>query len=86
MADWCGAARNLVRAELAGRGIGYAELSERLKKLGVEETPKNLSNKIARGTFSTPFFLQILRALEVDALYIQWKVLLPSNSEIASQH
>lgn len=45
--------------------MGYKELSRALETLGIEESPKVLSNKINRGTFSFAFFLQCMRALGV---------------------
>lgn len=48
--------------------MGYKELSRALEALGIEESPKALSNKINRGTFSVVFLLQCMRALNIDAV------------------
>jgi hypothetical protein len=45
-------AKNTLKGELKRRGITYADLAERLKKIGVSETERNLNNKISRGVFS----------------------------------
>ena len=62
-ADWARYSRNLLKGELHRRGINYADLSVRLKQIGVKETPPNLRNKINRGTFSALFLFQVLRAI-----------------------
>ncbi len=65
---WAKAASKLLRVELAKRGMTYGDLKEKLAHLGVEESEANIKNKFSRGTFSTIFFLQCLRALEVTRL------------------
>jgi hypothetical protein len=61
-------AKNLLKGELKRRGLTYAQLVEKLAALGIEETERNLTNKISRGGFSAAFFLQCLDALAVSAL------------------
>jgi hypothetical protein len=56
-------AKNLLKAELKRRGIGYRELAEKLASLGVAETERNLANKISRGGFTAAFFVQCLDAI-----------------------
>lgn len=34
--------------------------------IGIEETPQNISNKIARGTFGAIFMLQVMTAIGCD--------------------
>ena len=41
-------AKNILKGELKRRGITYAQLAERLAKIGVKETERNLNNKISR--------------------------------------
>lgn len=60
---WIKQARNVLKGELARRGINYEELETRLKKVGVNENANNLRAKINRGTFSAFFFLQVLHAI-----------------------
>lgn len=61
-------AKGLLRAEMARRNLSYEDLAEKLKSIGIEETPKNLSNKIGRGSFTAGFFLQCLEAMECTIL------------------
>jgi hypothetical protein len=63
--DWQLDARRLLRAQLALKDMSYKELSRALESIGIDESPKVLSNKISRGTFSFAFFLQCMRALGV---------------------
>ena len=60
---WAQRARNLLKGELARRGLNYADVAASLKKLGVNESPENIRNKINRGTFSAFFLLQVLHAI-----------------------
>lgn len=43
--------KRILKGELKRRGIAYADLADRLKKVGVHETERNLNNKISRGGF-----------------------------------
>jgi hypothetical protein len=61
-------AKNLLKAELKRRGVGYRELAEKLTALGVPETERNLANKISRGGFSAAFFLQCLTVIGSESL------------------
>jgi len=56
-------ARGILRAEINRRDLSYTDLAEKLAALGVKETPRNLSNKIARGGFTAGFFVQCLIAI-----------------------
>jgi hypothetical protein len=56
-------AKNLLKAELKRRGYTYAKLAEALAEIGVNETERNLNNKISRGGFSAAFLLQCLDAI-----------------------
>ena len=38
-------------------------LAETLRAIGIEDTPKNLSNKVAQGKFSAAFFMQCMTAI-----------------------
>jgi hypothetical protein len=60
---WARHARNLLKGELARRGLNYAEVAARLKEIGVDDSPENIRNKINRGTYSALFLLQILNAI-----------------------
>lgn len=60
---WAERARNLLKGELARRGLSYDDLAVKLQKIGVEENANNLRSKINRGTFSAAFLLQVLKAI-----------------------
>lgn len=61
-------AKGLLRAEIARRNMSYEDLAQKLAGIGVEETARNLSNKISRGGFSAGFLIQCLEAMGVEAL------------------
>ena len=64
-------AKNLLKAELKRRGVTYAQLVEKLSVLGVQETERNLANKISRGGFTGAFLVQCLVAMGVTALRLE---------------
>ena len=63
-------AKNLLKAELKRRGLGYRELAEKLATLGVQETERNLNNKISRGGFSAAFLFQCLDAIGAASIQL----------------
>lgn len=63
-------AKGLLRAELARRNIGYDKLADLLAAKGVNESGKNLSNKIARGGFSAGFMVMCLEAIGAQTLRV----------------
>lgn len=65
---WVNQAKGLLRAEMARRAVTYDGLSQRLADMGVKDSAVNIRNKVARGGFSAAFFLQCLKALEVQKL------------------
>ena len=69
--DWKDRAKALIKTELARQDIDYIELSERLKKIGIEDTQVNLANKINRGTFSFIFALQVFDVLDLKNLRLK---------------
>ncbi len=58
--DYQALTKNILKAELKRHGVGYRELAERLKKIGVNETERNIANKISRGGFTAVFFVECL--------------------------
>jgi hypothetical protein len=66
--DWQAQAKGIIRGELKRRNLSYADLAEQLTALGVKETERNVSNKIARGGFTAAFFLQCMAAIGVKNL------------------
>ncbi len=68
---WAGRARNLLKGELARRGLSYEDLAVKLQKIGVEENANNLRSKINRGTFSAAFLLQVLQAIGASSIDVR---------------
>jgi Domain of unknown function (DUF6471) len=56
-------AKNLLKSELKRKGVTYAQLAEKLGAMGIQETERNLNNKISRGGFTGAFLLQCLNAI-----------------------
>ena len=69
--DWQKKAANLLKAELARKGIGYDELRQALEKIGIEKTTNNINVTINRGTFSFLFFLQCAEAIQLDKIQLK---------------
>jgi 3-mercaptopyruvate sulfurtransferase SseA len=69
--DWNKKAKSLIKAELAKKDIGYDELSDMLKDIGIEENKMNIANKLNRGKFSFSFALQIFKALGLKKLILE---------------
>ena len=69
--NWKIYAKSLLKSEIARHDLNFIEVSERLKKIGVFETPQNLSNKIARGSFSATFMLQVLHVIGSNELHLE---------------
>jgi hypothetical protein len=61
----------LLKAELKRAEVSYAELAERLKEHGLEETEASIANKLSRGTFAATFFLASLMAVGVEAVRLE---------------
>ena len=60
--------KGLLKAELKRRNVSYKELAEKLKPLGIDESDRNIANKIARGGFSATFFVACLDAIGCQTL------------------
>ena len=69
--DWQARVKGLLKAELKRRNLSYADLAQRLEALGVEDNERNISNKIARGSFTAVFFLQCLEAVGCKTLHLE---------------
>ena len=68
---WQKKATNLLKAELARKGIGYDELRQALEKIGIEKSTNNINVTINRGTFSFLFFLQCAEAIQLDKIQLK---------------
>jgi hypothetical protein len=68
---WQGKVKGTLKAELKRRGLSYADLAERLKAIGIEDSERNISNKIARGTFTAIFLFQCFEAIGCKTLHLE---------------
>ena len=66
--EWQSRVKGLLKAELKRRNLGYKELAEKLAALGVEDTERNIANKISRGGFTAVFLVQCLEAIGAKEL------------------
>ena len=64
-------AKNLLKGELKRRGLTYRQLVEKLEGIGIQETERNLTNKISRGGFTAAFLLQCLDAMEASEIRLK---------------
>jgi hypothetical protein len=69
--EWADKAKRLLRAEMVKRGVSYEQLADRLHEMGIEETPVNIRNKVARGKFMASFMLQCLAAIGVQVVRLE---------------
>lgn len=64
-------ARTIIKTELGKRDIDYPELTDMMKRIGINENRNNLSTKINRATFSFKFLLQVFEALKIDNINLK---------------
>jgi hypothetical protein len=75
--DYCFEAKNLLRAQMASKGITIVDLAHLLNASeGCTEMPRPLAGKIGRGKFQLAFFLQCMKVMGMDGTF----VLLPKES------
>jgi Domain of unknown function (DUF6471) len=63
-------AKQLIRAELKRRDLGYADLAKRMEAIGLKVNNRPLANKIASGGFSAVFFFQCMEAIGVQNIHL----------------
>ena len=68
--QWEAKVKNLLKAELKRKGIGYKELADRLSAIGVSENEPNIRNKLARGRFTAVFMVQVMTAIGADKIVL----------------
>jgi len=68
--EWQERTKNLLKAELARKGVSYKQLADKLGEIGVTDTEANIKNKISRGGFTAVFFIQCLVAIGVTELRV----------------
>lgn len=69
--DWEEKAKGILRGEMARRGITYAQLTEKLAGIGIDENERNLRNKVSRGKFTAGFLLQCLAAMGAHTVRLE---------------
>lgn len=62
-AEWESDVKGMLKAEIKRRNMTYEQLAEKLAEIGVQDSARNIINKINRGSFSAVFFVQCLRAI-----------------------
>jgi len=69
-ADWKAQAKQIIRAELKRRDLSYVDLAQRMDAIGLKVNDRTLANKIATGSFSAVFFLQVMEAIGAKNLQL----------------
>lgn len=69
--DWEKEASNILKAELARRGMSYDDLRIALSELGIEKSTHNLTKTINLGKFPFAFFLQCAKAIGLDTVTVK---------------
>ena len=69
--ELAGKAARFLKAEMKRAGMTYAQLAERLKEHGLEETEASITSKLARGTFAATFMLSVMAALEMEGMSLE---------------
>ena len=69
--EWEKEALNLLKAELARRGLSYEDLRLALLALGIEKSTSNLTKTISLGKFSFAFFLQCAKAIGLEKIQLK---------------
>lgn len=70
-AEWQDRTKNLLKAELKRKGVGYRDLADKLAAIGVHDSERNISNKLSRGSFTAVFLVQCLVAIGARDLRIE---------------
>ena len=68
--EWQDRVKGILKAELKRRGVSYKQLAEKLAEIGVNESERNINNKISRGGFTAVFFVQCLTAIGCHTLHL----------------
>ncbi len=69
--DYEAKVQGILKAELKRRGVTYAQLSEKLAAMGIQEAGPNIRNKLARGKFSAAFMIECLTAIGCQSLRLE---------------
>lgn len=66
--EWEDKIKKLLKAELARKGVTYAQLVGKLADIGVMDSEPNIRNKISRGKFTAVFLIQCLEAIGAETI------------------
>ena len=66
--EWENKVKRLLKAELAKKGVTYAQLVGKLAEIGVMDSEPNIRNKLSRGKFTAVFLIQCLEAIGASSL------------------
>jgi len=66
--EWEDKVKRLLKAELARKGMTYADLVGKLADIGVMDSEPNIRNKISRGKFTAVFLIQCLEAIGATSI------------------
>lgn len=69
-ADWEADVKGMLKAEVKRRNMTYEQLAEKLAEIGVQDSARNIINKINRGSFSAVFLVQCLKAMGCQSLHL----------------
>lgn len=69
-AEWESDVKGMLKAEIKRRNMTYEQLAEKLAEIGVQDSARNIINKINRGSFSAVFFVQCLSAMGCRSVQI----------------
>jgi hypothetical protein len=79
---WATGVSRLIKAHMAATGITYADLSDKLKDLGTNQSPENLRVKINRGNFGAQLFVQLLIVMGKTEINLKELEAIVNNVEI----
>jgi hypothetical protein len=68
--SWQVRVKGVLKAELKRRDLSYADLAAKLEAIGLKDSERNISNKLARGTFTAVFFFQCMEAIECKTIHL----------------
>ena len=70
---WKNLSKSTLKSELSKKSVDYNQLSDKLSKIGIRESPANINSKINRGTFSFAFFMQCMQAINTKNIIFETK-------------
>jgi hypothetical protein len=79
--EWQKEASGIVRSLLGRDNLRPEQVVDLLQKRGVSETDRGFKEKVANGTFSLAWFLQLLVAMQRDPYTLEPELTLPPPDE-----